>query len=398
MRKPRTHGVIYLIKFENGKGYIGQTVRPWRQRMSEHKNPNSKCTALKNAFNKYGEKASEVILLETNVPRGLLDEREKALIAKHRTRVPNGYNIQAGGQLAFKDRTTQDALTRARAISAKFKLARIEVNQRAATTRHRRETTAGTRERRIAERGLSRREANQVRLRAWRAAQRHAVARLHITSLHPERDAVAEVEAFYHRGQMEQIAKQAWDDRSDLIAVRKRDSAKAKRWKAIESMTVEKAVAWMKQARCNAVYVARVRTPEKFQEVRARWESEWAEFEAWALTRDPRASLQNEAGGSSEYEGPASSSTDSDHDSNQIALTHSKSRPSATRGGEHTMSEKAKGKRVATGGAGSNAARLPATSPHSPRSAQAEEAMRRSLALQAAYADMFASSSDSDED
>ena len=61
-----------------------------------------------------------------------------------------------------------------------------------------------------------------------------------------------------------------------------------------------KAVAFMKQARCNALYVAKTRTPDKFAGVQARWEGEWKEFEAWHRTQGPLASSYEQT--SAEYE------------------------------------------------------------------------------------------------
>ena len=61
------------------------------------------------------------------------------------------------------------------------------------------------------------------------------------------------------------------------------------------SMQPEEAVAFMKQARCNALYVAKTRTPDKFADVQARWEEEWKEFGAWQRTQGPPASSASKA-------------------------------------------------------------------------------------------------------
>ena len=47
-------GSIYCITSPSGKQYIGQTKHSLDHRFKQHKNPSSKCTALKNAFDKYG--------------------------------------------------------------------------------------------------------------------------------------------------------------------------------------------------------------------------------------------------------------------------------------------------------------------------------------------------------
>ena len=54
-----SYGVIYRLRnMLNGKCYIGQHVNSPKysleKRMSHHRSPRSKCTALRNAIQKYG--------------------------------------------------------------------------------------------------------------------------------------------------------------------------------------------------------------------------------------------------------------------------------------------------------------------------------------------------------
>jgi group I intron endonuclease len=89
--------IIYLITNTiNGKRYIGQTNQNLSARWWSHKNREN-CSALHSAILKYGK---ENFTVETlfNVPtRELANEFEKEYIIRYCTLVPNGYNIQPGG-------------------------------------------------------------------------------------------------------------------------------------------------------------------------------------------------------------------------------------------------------------------------------------------------------------
>jgi len=87
----------------NGKRYIGQTRR-FRWRMKEHqrsgrleKPKRRECAILSRAIQKHGWDAFEVTILERDLTKAQLDERETALIAEHGTMKPNGYNCAVGG-------------------------------------------------------------------------------------------------------------------------------------------------------------------------------------------------------------------------------------------------------------------------------------------------------------
>jgi hypothetical protein len=90
-------GHIYLLKFANGKGYVGQTVKSVAKRLASHRGKVRKrggCPALSAAWEKYGEPEC-VPLFE--VPDDELDDAEKSAILALGTLAPFGYNITPGG-------------------------------------------------------------------------------------------------------------------------------------------------------------------------------------------------------------------------------------------------------------------------------------------------------------
>jgi len=94
-------GDIYCITSPIGKQYIGQTKHSLDHRFKQHKNPSSKCIALKNAGNKYGWGNMTIKLLE-KCHRDKLDEREIFYIDTMGTYAPNGYNLTLGGMTGCK--------------------------------------------------------------------------------------------------------------------------------------------------------------------------------------------------------------------------------------------------------------------------------------------------------
>lgn len=94
--------IIYLVRNKvNGKGYVGQTIKTfekrWTQHLSDARNERYANIILHKAIRKYGDDAFEhTILAETdNLPELYLLEIEQ--IAKQGTKVPNGYNMTDGG-------------------------------------------------------------------------------------------------------------------------------------------------------------------------------------------------------------------------------------------------------------------------------------------------------------
>ena len=89
-------GAIYKITSPSGKAYVGKTELTLEQRISIHAGNNSKCPAIKAAFQKYG-KAAMVIEKLAEAPSDQLNKLEIAMIKEHQTFGPNGYNLTHGG-------------------------------------------------------------------------------------------------------------------------------------------------------------------------------------------------------------------------------------------------------------------------------------------------------------
>jgi hypothetical protein len=114
-------GIIYKITSPSGKVYVGQTICSFKKRLREHKNPNSGCTAISRAIQKYGNQMKYEII-EENVPHEQLDEREIHWIKELNSLSPDGYNLNSGGNA--KHLITQEAKDRARDGFVKSKIDR----------------------------------------------------------------------------------------------------------------------------------------------------------------------------------------------------------------------------------------------------------------------------------
>lgn len=100
-------GYIYLItNLENGKKYVGQTMRTVEKRFNQHKfdAKHKKCNSyLHRAMNKYGEEnfiVRELYSIITDTKEELLEDLnffEIFFIDKYNTLAPNGYNLTKGG-------------------------------------------------------------------------------------------------------------------------------------------------------------------------------------------------------------------------------------------------------------------------------------------------------------
>ena len=90
-------GIIYKITSPSGKVYVGQTVRSFEKRIQEHRDSKSKCSAVRNAIDKYKDQMKYEII-EDNVPQEQLDEREIHWIKELNSLRPNGYNLKTGGR------------------------------------------------------------------------------------------------------------------------------------------------------------------------------------------------------------------------------------------------------------------------------------------------------------
>lgn len=89
--------VIYKHTSPSGKSYIGQT-RNIEQRNASHKIPSSKCTAFRNAIQKYGWDNFTHEVLADDLTLEQANVYEEQLIAEHNTLAPHGYNLRSGGQ------------------------------------------------------------------------------------------------------------------------------------------------------------------------------------------------------------------------------------------------------------------------------------------------------------
>ena len=87
--------IIYKITNNiNGKAYIGQTVQPFKRRLSQHRENRKSLISL--AIKKYGWENFTAEILEECHTSEELDERERYYIAFFNTVTPNGYNLTDG--------------------------------------------------------------------------------------------------------------------------------------------------------------------------------------------------------------------------------------------------------------------------------------------------------------
>jgi len=90
---------IYVItNVLDGKQYVGQTGKPISERMYEHGSTWSYCTYMKNAIRKYGYDSFEIKEVATANSIDDANVLEKEWIESLGCRVPNGYNLKAGGR------------------------------------------------------------------------------------------------------------------------------------------------------------------------------------------------------------------------------------------------------------------------------------------------------------
>jgi group I intron endonuclease len=92
--------IIYTItNTVNGKKYVGQTIFSLEKRIAAHKNTaKTKNYPLYRAFKKYGLNLFLIEQIDAAITKESLDEKEKFWIKEFDTVVPNGYNVQSGGE------------------------------------------------------------------------------------------------------------------------------------------------------------------------------------------------------------------------------------------------------------------------------------------------------------
>lgn len=110
-------GIIYAYTNKiNNKKYIGQTINPKERfyaHKSNHLNPNSPeyNSVIHQAFRKYGyENFSYEVLAKINDDTDTLNELEKFYIKTYNTLVPNGYNVEPGGNNAPKPKNLEQRI------------------------------------------------------------------------------------------------------------------------------------------------------------------------------------------------------------------------------------------------------------------------------------------------
>lgn len=90
--------IIYKMTNKiNGKIYIGQTCKSLRKRIRDHFNDFGK-SYIKYSLKKYGRDNFEVEIIDTASSKEELNQKEIYWIKQYNCRIPNGYNICAGGE------------------------------------------------------------------------------------------------------------------------------------------------------------------------------------------------------------------------------------------------------------------------------------------------------------
>src|SRR5210317_2605200 len=102
-------GIIYKITSPSGKVYVGQTIKKFNDRISQHKSEYSNCTLVKRAIDKYKDQMKYEII-EENILLEKLDEREIYWIKELNSLAPNGYNCNSGGQFFQVTQEVKDRL------------------------------------------------------------------------------------------------------------------------------------------------------------------------------------------------------------------------------------------------------------------------------------------------
>jgi group I intron endonuclease len=102
--------IYYLSFYTSGKGYVGQTIDLDR-RLEEHQKPQSGCRYLKHAIAFYGFDDCSVHILEEDLSIEEANEFETLYIRELGSLVPDGYNLNEGGNCAPMLQETKDLLS-----------------------------------------------------------------------------------------------------------------------------------------------------------------------------------------------------------------------------------------------------------------------------------------------
>lgn len=115
------YGIIYcILNTINNHKYIGQTIRPFKERMHEHHvhmtYKDSRDRAIYKAMRKYGEENFKSYVIDTASNQDELDSKETFWIGFYNTFQGKGYNMTSGGQ---NEKSTEDNLGTLRICSNK---------------------------------------------------------------------------------------------------------------------------------------------------------------------------------------------------------------------------------------------------------------------------------------
>lgn len=89
--------IVYRHVSPSNKSYIGIT-KNYKKRCADHQREDSDCVVFKNAIKKYGWDNFEHHILFEGLTIEEAKTKEKELIIKYSSQVPNGYNLMSGGQ------------------------------------------------------------------------------------------------------------------------------------------------------------------------------------------------------------------------------------------------------------------------------------------------------------
>ena len=90
---PAGFGCVYVLTNKiNGKVYVGQTVKSFKTRLSQHSRGGM---LIGLALRKYGKESFSHF--ENEVPERFMDNLERSLIKLYDCISPKGYNLDSGG-------------------------------------------------------------------------------------------------------------------------------------------------------------------------------------------------------------------------------------------------------------------------------------------------------------
>lgn len=125
-------GYIYnATNIINGKGYVGQTIRPIKERLKEHQFGKSKnCKGIAGAIKKYGWDSFIIDCYEC--PDDELNKHERWMVNLMGTLSPNGYNLKEGGGNRGKySEETKQKMRKPKSEETKQKISKGHIGKKA---------------------------------------------------------------------------------------------------------------------------------------------------------------------------------------------------------------------------------------------------------------------------